>query len=655
MSLLNLKSIFDDELREKVEIFLDNQVLNVNQSRLDYNNNQFIPQSHGFDVNINPPTLDTLLRGQIYEPVGSLNSTVSQEIFFVNRQESDKLKQPYITETFDSRVQKNDAIKPFLNTNLSINSRQYGEQRLASLPTDFSTAVGNNDSAFTPLGQLGKSPLDDMSWESLYESDHSPKDNPSHRGLTPINYPNVNRENLNIKNPEDGRFGVATTRSSVIGAAGKLLQEANLTGGFQEFLQDTGKEPYIVSSIGKGGRRINSNITEGGIPIERSTTDTVRILKYLTSPAGIAFIAKQNFLGENSKSIFLGKDGGIYSSSQRFKRRYNPLSTLIQTFGRTGRGPAGLFDKAQGLDFGSLAEGVFDTDKYGSIIGNPDGGTTGTFQIELSKNVPYDLNRTFLDGSTSGGFNFSDFGNQLVNTLKGAAGVPVTIKEKSSGGDKMTLAKIVRGDGIDKLDYDVVTGGVSETLKSTGDYAVGVDIESEDNGMPFYFKDMRDNKYVFFRAYFDSISENISPTWTPTQYIGRSEPVYTYSMGEREINMTFRLVSQTQEEYVRIYEKMDKLTSMCYPEYYDSGETGYGNRMKPPLVKFRLGELFGKKDKELMGFLKSVNYSIENTSPYETDRDVGRGPRNILVTIGYQVVHAEAPNLDTKFYGVNYV
>ena len=217
MSLINLKSIFDDELRERVELFLDNQVLNVNQSKLDYNNNQFIPQSHGFDVNINPPTLDTLLRGQIYEPVGSLNSTVSQEIFFVNKEESDKLKQPYITETFDPRIQKNDAIKPFINTNLSINSRQYGQQRLASLPTDFSTAVGNNDSAFTPLGQLGKSPLDGMSWESLYESDHAPKDNPSHRGLTPINYPNVNRDNLNIKSHTELTYSVNSEVLNQIG------------------------------------------------------------------------------------------------------------------------------------------------------------------------------------------------------------------------------------------------------------------------------------------------------------------------------------------------------------------------------------------------------------------------------------------------------
>ena len=52
--------------------------------------------------------------------------------------------------------------------------------------------------------------------------------------------------------------------------------------------------------------------------------------------------------------------------------------------------------------------------------------------------------------------------------------------------------------------------------------------------MPFYFKDMRDGAFLFFRAYIEGLSENISPSYNSTQYIGRSEPVYTYgSDGKR--------------------------------------------------------------------------------------------------------------------------
>ena len=78
-------------------------------------------------------------------------------------------------------------------------------QFIATNPTDFSSAVGNNELPFTPLNQVGDSFIDGLNWSKLYNPNHSPKDNPSHKGLTPISYgANVSRDNLNIRNPEDG-------------------------------------------------------------------------------------------------------------------------------------------------------------------------------------------------------------------------------------------------------------------------------------------------------------------------------------------------------------------------------------------------------------------------------------------------------------------
>jgi hypothetical protein len=175
--------------------------------------------------------------------------------------------------------------------------------------------------------------------------------------------------------------------------------------------------------------------------------------------------------------------------------------------------------------------------------------------------------------------------------------------------------------------------------------------------MPFYFKDMRDGAYLFFRAYIEGLSENIGPTYNPTQYIGRSEPVYTYAQTERDINFTLKLFAQTKDELKAIYKKMNKLTSMCYPEYFkderldDNGvPQSYGNRMKPPLTKMRIGEIYGSANSELMGYIKSLSYTVDQTSPFETE--VGkRVPMHVVATIGYQVIHSETPNLETKFYG----
>ena len=68
------------------------------------------------------------------------------------------------------------------------------------------------------------------------------------------------------------------------------------------------------------------------------------------------------------------------------------------------------------------------------------------------------------------------------------------------------------------------------------------------------------------------------------------------------------------------------------------------------LTKFRLGELFGSNNDELIGFIKSLTYSVPDEGVWETEYGK-RVPKYITVAINYQVIHAKTPSLDTDFYG----
>ena len=540
---------------------------------------------------------------------------------------------------FDAQKEEFQENSPGLNDTNFFDTPPQPTIHIATNPTDFSTAVGNNQSAFTPLSlPTGQSFMDGLSWESLYNSNHSPKDNPSHKGLTPISYQNVSRDNLNIRNPNDGRFGFAgSRRTSVISAIGKLIGAVpGLGGDFTEFLKDTGKEPYIVSNIGKGGRRINSNFFGRGFPIERSITDTARLAKFLTSPDGILFAEKQKLLvGKVPKMFGLKKILKIKDfETQKYKSDFTSTSLLLTTLGRAGGGPASLLDRTQ-PSFGDVLKfitGDENTDAY------PPSG--------LKK-----LRYTFLgDGEPA---EYGDGGTYYPTD----SGDKHTLLEFGKPDDSLTTPN--RTQYLDKIEDAHPT-----------DFQNGT-IDESQNGMSFYFKDMRDGAFVFFRAYIEGLSENISPNYNPTQYIGRSEPVYTYGQTERDINFTLKLFAQTSKELKSIYQKMNRLTSLCYPEYYKdtfkvadpaSGATpgtaanvqytekSYGNRMKPPLTKLRMGELYGTNNNELMGYIKSLSYSVDQSSPYETKKGK-RVPKFVTVTIGYQVIHSTVPNLETKFYG----
>jgi hypothetical protein len=135
----------------------------------------------------------------------------------------------------------------------------------------------------------GEGDSKNQSWQNLYNTTHTPKNDPKWNGKSAysINYLNTDSDNINIRGrTSDAPGGIFSfSRTQGIGAGAG--------------------EPYIVSEIPKNSSDILSgrlaNSGNRTLPIGRLFTDAFRLTKYLSSPAGIAFIAKQNLLGLNSK------------------------------------------------------------------------------------------------------------------------------------------------------------------------------------------------------------------------------------------------------------------------------------------------------------------------------------------------------------------
>ena len=677
MGLENLKSIFQNDLDNNIDEYKSNQVAYPN-TNLDYNENQSIPQSFGIDVGINEPILDSLLRGRVYEPI-QFSQDFTNTSLFVSPEQPPFENPNFMTEEFDPRSTTPKERTLYFNTNRTMGTLQYGEGGFqANVPslqngiTDFSTAAGNNDTPFTPLSQLGvqfyngENSDKNLSWETLYNANHSPKDNPQWEagGLSAINYGvNVNRDNLNIGfnsriYGERSGFGGESRTSTE-----KKLKLSKL-GGDVENVTDLpiGREPYIISEIG-GGRAKN----RGGrfLPIERAATDVDRISKFLQSPEGIQFLIRQNAYNLvntpviRKRNPFNPEEDRLYRVPQRFNTTLNPYQTLIAVGARgLGEGVSNIKIRKGGLDLPltDLIPGL--TREYGPDNTSAAGGFL---------NPGFSINDTFTAGPNSGKKGlFGNIGSAINTVATSVPGLSELVPlQKTYLGDEVTLQGIVSGDeiAVDLSTTRVIKNSQfgknpgTRTIPKTPSLAATIGLGDdnsipspgkEKHGMPFYFKDLRSNEYIFFRAYIEGMTENISPSYATTNYIGRSEPVYTYERAEREINFTLKLVSQTEDELDILYEKMNHLTSLCYPEYMTDK---YGFRMKPPLTKLRYGELYGKTNKEQMGYIKSISYTVEQSSPYETK--VGkRVPKHIMATIAYQVIHSKVPRKGTQFYGI---
>jgi hypothetical protein len=132
------------------------------------------------------------------------------------------------------------------------------------------------------------------------------------------------------------------------------------------------------------------------------------------------------------------------------------------------------------------------------------------------------------------------------------------------------------------------------------------------NGGPF-------KKYMHFRAFIDSFSDNYNADWNAINYMGRAEKFYKYKGFDRTINMSFTVVAQSKQEITAMYDKLNFLASSLAPEYLDSVTSGY---MAGNIAYLTLGGYVHEQP----GIITSLTYDIPEESPWEIGIDVNGNP-----------------------------
>jgi hypothetical protein len=392
--------------------------------------------------------------------------------------------------------------------------------------------------------------------------------------------------------------------------------------------------------------------------------------------------------------------GGMWSNMSGFGKPVEVLSIpddagadsgfgakLSKLGGTIKQGIGDLKDKVDNSKFNPIDDIALPKIKFQNPINFNLGLGGGQGQLKI--NNPRELTRTYTRRLMRPGETVKSFGPQPLNQFdmkkdendrfyeKGGASTPYkdlgsTFYAKPSpkgtnpasdfypnqsmdqkgGGDRVTLS--------DMITY---SKGVNETRKGRLE-----ELTSEKNGYPVYFKDLRDNTYIFFRGYIDGLQDNHKADWGEETYIGRSEKVYTYKGASRSISFNLSMYAQTAHELDTIYGKLRRLVSLCWPEYKADSNFKRGvdeddvynekMRMKPPLVRLRIGELFGNQSlggkkttgSGLLGFLESVNVSWDDKTPWE-HRKGKRVPKYVKVNLSFQPTHDSTPDNATQFYG----
>ena len=117
-------------------------------------------------------------------------------------------------------------------------------------------------------------------------------------------------------------------------------------------------------------------------------------------------------------------------------------------------------------------------------------------------------------------------------------------------------------------------------------------------------------KYMHFRAFIDSFSDNYNADWNAINYMGRAEKFYKYKGFDRTINMSFTVVAQSRPEITAMYDKLNFLASSLAPEYLDSTVSGY---MAGNIAYLTLGGYAYEQP----GIITQLTYDVPEESPWE--------------------------------------
>ena len=246
------------------------------------------------------------------------------------------------------------------------------------------------------------------------------------------------------------------------------------------------------------------------------------------------------------------------------------------------------------------------------------------FSLEsLTQNIPGKIDKTYTNDSSASLFRMDKSEIGKFNTKS----------------DKVNLYGVWEGDADGNPTEQIVDNKTIDDL----------------DFLPFRFFSVAKGKGVSFKATVNGISENFSPSWEGSNFIGNPYTIYNYQSIDRDLTFSFSIYSLSGAEHKKNWEKLDFLTSLVYPQ----NETN-NVYVTPPLLKFTLGNMYKNK----LGFIESLSYTIDDNTPWEIGyqlNDQGnlvdngdlkdyKLPTIINVSVSYQIIETQNDVVGKKLY-----
>ena len=224
---------------------------------------------------------------------------------------------------------------------------------------------------------------------------------------------------------------------------------------------------------------------------------------------------------------------------------------------------------------------------------------------------------------------FDEFTADVKDAVSKATGVKINPNVK-------VLSQV----GKDKV--NLIPYGKRDVAKDSG---TGL-TEEELDFVPFRFE-AGDGNLMVFRAILSGITDTFTPEYSSERYVGRPDSVYVYQGTTREISFTFDIYPKSDEELVTLWEKMNYLAGLTYPEW--ASANGGGQGMVAPFCKLTIGQMYTNTP----GYISGLTYTVQDNGTWETT--FAKLPKYIQASCTFVYIGDRLPSSTQKHYELPWV
>lgn len=394
--------------------------------------------------------------------------------------------------------------------------------------------------------------------------------------------------------------------------------------------------------------------------------DLLRINKLLASKPGLKFVANNTLLNFSQAQATSKKSGDTRTALGRLISRgiqgaastaqviaaslaQVPVSGTGQHFTYGFNGDKGYLQK-EGAPLVKQGTNIFDTNVESSLE-LPDGTKVSDVALatpKTSDNFIYSRNETPVqqaqDTDGDGLLELGDIDSLVGNTVPKVLGqhtitrYPAQVKKDvryGLGSPGKSTATIGSREKVDLVNAAKPTDSSLETdlIKFNFQIITPPSSRSDENINPSKPK----TPNIQFRAFLDSFDDNFNADWAEHKYIGRGESFYTYGGFNRNVNISFKIAAQSEEEMKPLYEKIVYLASTTAPTYSS-------NFMRGTIVRATVGDYLYR----VPGVINSVNYSWDKSYPWQiqaqNDNNLSQELPTVLnCSVSFMAIHDFVP------------